>query len=168
MSKKGFIVLVGALVCYLSSFAQEKFGHVNSREIMQIMPEFSEAKKKIETESAQYETILNNLRNELNNKYAAFQQEQEGLSEGVKAMKIKEIQEVEQRTQNFYDEARQNIDKLQEQLMVPIQEKLVKAIQAVGDENGFTSIIETYAAIYLSPTKMVDVSSLVKAKLGIK
>ena len=168
MFKKGFIFLVGVLMCSSASFAREKFGYLNIDEILQIMPEREEAIKKIDAETAQYETILSNLRDELTKKYTAFQQEQETMSEGIKAMRLKEISDLDQRTKTFYEEASQNLQKLQAQVMQPVEEKLTKAIKTVGEENGFTSIIDVRAALYLSPTKMIDVAPLVKAKLGIK
>ncbi|MCL1944147.1 MAG: OmpH family outer membrane protein [Candidatus Azobacteroides sp.] len=168
MLKKVLVVLVIAFTCSFSSFSQDKFGYLNTADILQAMPERVEAQNKLDAETSKLETELNNMRDELNKKFTAFQQEQDSMSESIKAMRMKEINELDQRTQNFYDVARQDMQKLQVQLMQPIEEKIKNAIKAVGDENGYTSIIDVNAALYLSPTKMTDVSSMIKAKLGIK
>ncbi len=168
MLKKVFIVVAVALVYSFNSFAQEKFGYLNTAEILQVMPERIDAQKKIDAETTKLENELNKMRDELNKKFTSFQAEQDTLSETIKAMRMKEINELDQRTQNYYEVARQDMQKLQVSLMQPIEEKIKKAIKAVGDENSYVSIIDVNAALYLSPTKMTDVSSLVKTKLGIK
>ena len=57
--------------------------------------------------------------------------------------------------------------KQQEQLMAPIQQKIQTAIQAVGTENGFTFIFPDVVPVYTGAT-VVDVTPMVKAKLGVK
>ena len=168
MLKKGFIIFVGVLACTFSSFAQDKFGYLNYGEIIQVMPEYIDAQKQVDTKTTEHETKLNTLRDELNKKFAAYQQERNTLTEELRDMREEEINNLNQRIQNYVEVARQEIQKLQAQLLQPIQEKFTKAINAVGNENGFTSIIDSNSVLYFSPTKMVDVSSLLKAKLGIK
>ena len=51
--------------------------------------------------------------------------------------------------------------------MAPIYEKINTAIKAVGDENGYTYILEDSQVIYKNPTAN-DVTPLVKAKLNLK
>ena len=48
-----------------------------------------------------------------------------------------------------------------------IYEKINTAIKAVGDENGYTYILEDSQVIYKNPTAN-DVTPLVKAKLNLK
>ena len=43
--KKIFILLM--LIAPMSMFAQQKFGYVNSAEIIQVMPEFEKAQKEL-------------------------------------------------------------------------------------------------------------------------
>ncbi|MCD7972259.1 MAG: OmpH family outer membrane protein [Candidatus Azobacteroides sp.] len=169
MRKKVFIGLLTILACSFSLSAQDlKFGYVNVGEILQIMPERIEAQKKIDTETTKLEDELNKMREELNKKFTAFQDEQETLSETIKVMKMKEINELDQRIQTFYEDARQDLQRLQLQEMQPIEEKIKNAIKAVGDREGYVSIIDSNSAYYFSPTKMTDVSPAVRAELGIK
>ena len=65
--------------------------------------------------------------------------------------------------------AAQDIQKQQETLLAPITDKIQKAIQAVGAENGFTFIYDlSIPAILYSGNGAEDVTPLVKTKLGIK
>ena len=169
MLKRVFISLFVILACSFSMVAQDvKFGYLDSREILLIMPESIEAQKAVDAETTKLENELNKMREELNKKFTAFQQEQDSLSESIKTLRMKEINDLDQRTQNFYGEAREALQNLQMEKMRPVEEKFQNAIKYVGDTNGFFSIIDVNAALYVSTTKMTDVSSLVKARLGIK
>ena len=51
--------------------------------------------------------------------------------------------------------------------MAPVQEKLINAIKAVGAEGGYTMIFPVGTAAYTA-SDVVDVTPLVKTKLGVK
>ena len=63
----------------------------------------------------------------------------------------------------------QNIQRLQEQLTMPIQTKLTDAVKSVGAEGGFTFIMPNEQALLLyKGNDVVDVTPQVRAKLGLK
>ena len=72
--KKILILLL--LVAPLSMLAQQKFGYVNSSEIMQLMPEFSKAQKELQELEKMYTTEYNSLRTELEKQGAEFEKMQ--------------------------------------------------------------------------------------------
>ncbi|MDO5395685.1 MAG: OmpH family outer membrane protein, partial [Bacteroidales bacterium] len=72
-----------------------------------------------------------------------------------------------QKVQAFNNTASQDLDKQQQQLMAPIQQKLVDAIKAVGQEGGYTFIFESALPAYIGGD-VTDVTATVKGKLGIK
>ena len=74
---------------------------------------------------------------------------------------------MQQRIQTFYQTAEQDIQKKQQEYLAPIQEKMAKAIENVGQEKGFTYIFDSAAMLYIAP-EATDIMSDVKAKLGIK
>ena len=49
-----------------------------------------------------------------------------------------------------------------------IQEKLFKAVKAVGDREKFLAVFPTNDATYFSASQTTDVTGLVKSELGIK
>ncbi|UKI45182.1 MAG: OmpH family outer membrane protein [Porphyromonadaceae bacterium] len=81
--------------------------------------------------------------------------------------KTKEAQDLYTRLQNFSQTAQQDLQKQQETLMAPIQQKLQNAIQAVGAKGGYTAILDSATLLYKG-NSMEDVSAKVKAELGIK
>ena len=62
----------------------------------------------------------------------------------------------------------QALQKKYNELMEPIQKKVLDAINAVGQAGGYVYIMQTGSALYISSTLSEDVTAKVKAKLGLK
>lgn len=146
-----------------------KFGHIDTEEIFKSLPEMATVEKTLEEEYKKQETQLTALQEQLKVKQEAYIKEAKTLSPDTKAEREKELMDFNQRIQNFYTLAQQQIQAKQQELHAPLVKKVELAIQEVGDENGFIYIIEKEAgfAVY-SSNKSIDVAPLVKAKLGIK
>ncbi len=170
MTKK----ILFSIACLLPMmlFAQDlKFGFFNRAEIFQSMPETTEATKKLDALAKNYESELLKMQEEYQKKGSDFVGARDTLPESIKVRRMTEIQDLEQRLQTFYSDSQKDIQKQQQELIVPINEKLTKAVKAVGDENGYVYIFDTSAnagLMYWSPSKCVDVTTMVRAKLNLK
>ena len=80
---------------------------------------------------------------------------------------MQEMQELDAKIQKFRETADQDLRRQQQQLMAPIQEKVVKAIQSAGAEGGYTFIFENVVPLYTG-TDVTDITATVKTRLGIK
>jgi outer membrane protein len=69
--------------------------------------------------------------------------------------------------QNYYQQAQSSLQQKQQQLQVPILEKLRKAILEVGNEEGFLYIFDLNTLQFKS-NSAIDATPLVQRKLGIK
>ena len=92
---------------------------------------------------------------------------QETLPENLKLRRQQDLNAIQERFQNLMALFQEDSEKEQAKLMTPIQEKLQKAIEAVGQEQGYTVIIPTTALLYVG-NSAIDATPLVKAKLGLK
>lgn len=162
--KKLFLMLVLALPFALNA---QKLGYINTQELFSQMPELNQVKLRLDTLQGQYETQLANMQEEFNKKVAAFQSEQATLTDGVKEFRQQELAEMEQRIQLFYQTAQQDIQKKQQEFLAPLHEKMTKAIQEVGNAEGYLFIFDSAAMAYISQ-EAVDVMPQVKVRLGIK
>ena len=82
------------------------------------------------------------------------------------ALKKKNLQDLYQKLTNYKDEAALQFQRRQQELIEPIQQKAIKAIQDVAKENGYTCILAK-EQVYAFPSSD-DVLALTKRKLGIK
>ena len=151
----------------LGVFAQEsKIAIVNTQEVIQAMLEFATMQKQMADMEAKYKNEMQVMQDEYNKKYSDFVAQQDSLTENIKMRRMRELQGMEQRTQNFIQISQQDFQKKQGELFTPIQDKLKNAIKAVGDEKGYTYILDPQIVLYQGNTA-VDATQFVKAKLGI-
>ena len=153
-----------------SAFAQQpmKFGHINTQEILTAMPELKDVQTQLETEYKQKENQLTTMQQDLKQQQDAYMQIAETMSPEDRAAKEQELQQMGQKVQSFFMLAQQQLKAKEQELKVPLLQKVNAAIQEVGDENGFLYIFEVTSGMPLYHSeKSVDVTSLVKAKLGI-
>ena len=162
--KKVLVIL--ALVLPMMASAQ-KYGHVNTAELFQLMPELKGVTARLDSLNKQYEELLVNMQEEYQKKAQDYEQKAATMTDAMKQIQEEELYTMQQRLQTTYQTAQQDIAQKRQEYVAPVQEKMVKAIQAVGQEKGFTYIFDTAAMLYVDPSA-TDVMADVKAKLGIK
>ena len=151
----------------VAAFAQ-KFGHVNSQEIIQAMPEFSKARTEIEALTKQYEADLKSMQDELQKKAEAFEMEEATLPENIKQRRQQELQDMYQKIQQSYQDNQQALAKEQQDKMQVITTKVLEAIKQVGTAGNYVYIMDLSSGIpYISTTLSTDVTAEVKKKLGL-
>ena len=166
---KKIILCAICAFCGLTANAQAKFGHVNTQEIIQAMPEYNTAKTEIDKLQAQYEADLKSMQDELQKKADAFDKEQATLPDNIKQRRQTELQEMYQKIQQSYQDNQQALQKASSEKMQAITAKVLDAIKAVGQAGDFVIINEINAGIpYISTTLSTDVTAQVKTKLGLK
>lgn len=164
-----FKKLIIAILCCLplTMVAQTlKFGTVNTAEVLTAMPERAAAEKQLQDLTKRYEDEFVKLQEDFQKKYQEVQAMGDTVPETIKMRRYEELQTMDQRIQSFRQIVEQDLAKKQEELFIPIQQKLMEAINAVGSENGFTYIFDANAAYYKGVGNE-DVTPLVKTKLGI-
>jgi len=145
-----------------------KFGHINTQEVLNSLPELKTIQTQLEAEYKQKENQLITMQTDLKNQQEQYVKVAETMSPEARAEKEKSLQEMGKKVQNYYALAQQQLQARDQELKMPLVKKVQTAIQEVGDENGFLYIFETATnmPIYRS-SQSVDVAPLVKAKLGI-
>ena len=165
-----FKKLIIAILCCLplTMVAQTlKFGTINTGEVLTAMPERAAAEQQLQDLTKRYEDKFVKLQEDFQKKYQEVQAMGDTVPETIKMRRYEELQAMDQRIQSFRQVVEQDLAKKQEELFIPIQQKLMDAINAVGSENGFTYIFDANAAYYKGVGNE-DVTPLVKAKLGIQ
>lgn len=161
-----------ALVMVLFStqaFAQDlKFGHINVQELIALTPERDSAVVKMENYGKELDETLQGMQQEFQTRYQTYNQKSATWTAAVLEAKTKELQDLQARIQEFQQNAQNEFQQMQQELMTPIIKKASEAIEQVGKENGFIYIFDLSAGgVAFKSDKSVDVLPLAKKVLGI-
>lgn len=166
MLKKAILVMAAAIALPVAMCAQ-KFGVVDAQSVLTALPEFTKMQEQITEASKKYEDEFKKLSEEMDKKIAEYQALGQDAPQSIRERRESELQEFDQKIQQFRNTASQDLQRQQQTLMAPIEQKLIEAIKAVGQEGSYTFILQDGSALYQG-TDVVDVTPAVKAKLGIK
>jgi outer membrane protein len=145
-----------------------KFGHIDLQALIQVMPERAAAETQFNKFQTELEEIFGEMQKDLQTKMADFQQLGDSISEIKKNAKVAEIQDMQQRVQNYQQTAQQQLQAKQTELLKPVFDKAEKAIGEVAKEKALLYVFDigTKVVLYKSADSM-DLLPLVKTKLGI-
>ena len=165
---KKIALLVVMFVLPLGVMAQAKFGHMNSQDVISVMPEFTKAQADLDALSKQYQKEMETGQAEFQKKYQEYLAQADSLPRNIAERRQKDLQEMAQRQEAFQQEAYQAMQKAQQDAMTPIYKKLDEAIQAVGKAEGVVYIFDlARTPIPFVGAQSVDLTAKVKTQLGI-
>lgn len=164
MLKKLFLLLI--FVAPISLVAQEKIAYMSYQEILLKMPELKDIESKLATKRESIQTNEAAIKSEFNKKVEEYQALTDDSSPSVRSDLEKQIQQIQERYEAFIQTSQTELQKEQETLVAPLHDKLQKTIKTVGDELGYTYIIDRSALLYVG-ANAIDVSKQIKTKLGI-
>ncbi len=162
------LIMLCMLLLPIGMVAQElKIAVVKTMEVFNAMPEISHLESEMATLTNHYQTNIKKLQDEYTMKTAEYINLQDSLPENILKSRLQEIEGIRERIDNLQQVFYQDREERQEKLLAPIREKVQKAIEQVGDENGYTLIIDSQAVHYVGRTA-IDATEKVKTKLGLK
>ncbi len=169
MKKILVVALMAVLALPVVSVAQ-KLGHINSQELLSLMPESKAAEAKLKAKGAEVEAQMKDLQAQYQKLITEYAKGVEAKTLSAEARKAKEeqLQGIQTKVRAYQEQAQKDLQKLEADLLQPIFAKANKAIQSVGTKNGFTYIFDTSSRsiVYISPTSQ-NILPLVKKELGI-
>ncbi len=164
-------ILLACMMAAMSLSAQKpvKLGHIETDKLLQAMPEVAAANEKLKAKEAEAVKEMTSLQEQFQAKMKEYTDNNKNYSEIIRQSKEQELNELNQRIQNFREVATNDLQRSQQDLMQPIMDKALKAIKDVGKEKGFTYIFDVAQGglLYVSEDSE-DILPLVKAKLGLK
>ncbi|MBD5208718.1 MAG: OmpH family outer membrane protein [Bacteroidales bacterium] len=146
-----------------------KVGLVDLNTVMAAMPEMTQAQTKLQDVQKKYQDEAQKLEDEMKRLYDEFQSMPDTELPAIKERKARELQDYQQKMQNFEQSAMQDLQKMQNELMAPIVAKINQAVESVGKEGAYSliQVKEPQLTLYYA-NPVVDITNDVKAKLGIK
>lgn len=163
------LVLAAVLLlgCSSAAYAQ-KFGYINSNELIMAMPESDSMQTKMKQYQDEMTSQLEIIEVEFNNKLNDFQKNLSTYSEAVQQLKERELQDLRTRHEEFSQKLQEDGQALYQSLLTPIMNKAREAINKVGKANGFTMVFDIApGALLYYGDNVTDILPLVKTELGI-
>jgi len=167
-SKVLVVVLAMSFISFGSFAQKQKYGHIDSNELLKLMPGRDSAISKITDYAKTLENQAKGMQAEFDTKYQDYLANEGTLTDLIKQTKAKELQDMQDRITNFQTSAEEDLQKKQSELLQPIIDKAKAAIEKVAKANAYTYIFDAGLGVLLYADPTEDIMPLVKAELGIK
>lgn len=159
-------IAIGTFIFANNLYAQ-KLGHVNSTEILTLLPETKSADSALKKFGELLDSQLQTMSVEYQSKVQDYQSKESLMADAIKQTKIKDIKDLEVRIQEFQQTGQESLQNKKQELYAPVLKKVQDAINAIAKENAYTYIFDTSLGSVLYAQEANDVSALVKKKLNI-
>ena len=163
---KRLLLLILISIVPIFAMAQMKFATVRLQEVFEMMPETQEANKKVKELAKKYEAENQTLKTEYEIKYTDYVKSRANMPQNIRARREQELMLISQAIDDFMMVAQNDVKQQQELLMMPIKAKLMEAVRSVGDEGGYTFIVDEAQMLYKG-VNFDDITVFVQAKLGL-
>ena len=146
--------------------AQSKVAHINTQELVESMPDMKSAKSELEKLAKTYETDIQAMATELQNKITQYDAESSTKTDEENGKRLQEVQSMEQSIRQYQAQAQQDLQKKELDLLRPITEKAKNAILKVGNAQGFDYVLDTSQGQGVIMANGKDLLTDVKTELG--
>lgn len=160
-------ILFAMLLALPTALFAQKIGHVNIDAVAQGMPEYTALQTEIQNLQKQFQDEFQRKQTEFQTKAEAYDKEKETLSETLRTYREKELQDAYDALQKFGQTSEQELQRVSTTKQNEMMEKILKAIQEVGEAGSYTYILPANGIAYMG-TGANDITDQVKAKVGAK
>ena len=164
------LTLALVLLFSTSSLYAQKFGRINTNEVVAAMPEAKEAQANLEAFVKDLGATYETMQVEINNKVAELQKNEATMNESTKQLKYKEIQDLSARMEEYQQSAQNEIQQKRAELFRPVTDKAMAAISKVAVAGGYLAVFDTSipSMAYFNEAQLTDILPEVKRELGIQ
>ena len=172
MFKKISILLLLAIIISASSVQAQRYAVIDTKYILNKMPEYQDADKKLQLASEQWQKEIDNMQADLDKMYKDYDAEQFMLTDDLKKKredelfnKEKEVRDLQKRRFGYQGD----LFKEREKLVKPLQDKLYNAVQRIAVARGYDFILDKSEGITVRfADPQLDRSGDVRMELGLK
>ena len=165
------LIFLALLSVAASARAQQKIGYVDSEMILSHVPEYATVQQNLDRLGADWNAEMTRLQREIDDAFQEYQSRELLYTAEERKDKQEEIirkeEELEQyRIRHFGPEG--ELFKQQEQLMRPIQERILEAVDEVASSGGYDYVLDkSGSTIFLFYRDQYDLSIEVLEEMGI-
>ena len=163
--KKLFLLV---MLCAPMTLMAQKFGHLDSQALIQSLPEAIKVQSELEAQGKIYENALKEMQDELQKKADDYDKQKSTMNDTKKAETENQLQEMYTKIQQTAQHNQQAFNKMQQEKLGPILQKVRNAIETVAKNGGYVYVMEKAAGqpLYINETLSKDITAEVKAQLS--
>lgn len=168
----GLFSLAIVMVSVSSTIAQQKIGYIDSDYIMSKIPEYSGIKERLDLMSKDWKKQVDKMDQQIAKLKADYKAKEILYTPEVRKQKQQDIQDKIQEKNNFLDSKfgpNGEYYQKQKELLQPLQQKILKAVNKVAQEEGFDYVFDRsgdYLFVYTRPEW--NLSDKVLQEMGIQ
>ena len=142
MKKTSLLIISILLLFSFTNFSQDvKIGYTDPQYIITQLPAFGPLQSDLQAYQQQLENQLKSKETEIASKLQAFQSGFQTMTDIVRADKEQEIRTLQASAQEFAVNAQEAMQRKQQELLRPIEDKIMNAINVVAERENYTHII---------------------------
>ncbi|TNE47812.1 MAG: OmpH family outer membrane protein [Bacteroidetes bacterium] len=167
--KKTFVLTLGMVFTLAFTGFAQKFGYLNSVALLSELAEVKQADSDLKAFQTQLTKRGQEMVQDLQAQAAELDRKKElgTISPKDYQTQAEKLQADEAKIGEYEQEVYEKLAKKREELYKPILERVNTAMQDVAKENGYLLVFDTSTQVLLYADEALDVTNLVKAKLGL-
>ena len=163
------LVIAVALILGATSFtnAQSKVAHIASQELIEQMPAYKEALNQLEKLQKTYDTEIKDMVAEAQATMQRYEAEAQSKTDEENAKRATELQQTQRTIGEYRQNAMQELQKKEMELLQPVYEKARTTIQKVARAKGFDYVLDSTTGTGVIMADGYNLMPDVKKELGI-
>lgn len=165
--KKGLLLVLATIIISIAANAQ-KYGHTDAQSMLTELTDYKLAEDSLKKFAAQLEAEMESQIKMYQQRVADFEKAKAAglFSPEIEQSRIQELQEKQQRMQEYQVNAQNMIQQRETQLLEPMIKRVKDAIEKVATDNKYNYIFDPNVLLYSAGGD--DIGPLVKKELGIQ
>jgi outer membrane protein len=167
---KKFKLLLLAAVLFVGATnvnAQAKVAHIDTQALVESMPEMKAAQNQLEKLQKTYDVEIKSMMQEWDTKVKQYDAESSNQTEEVNLKRVEEVQAMQKNIGDYRNQALQDLQKKEVDLLQPILDKARMAIQKVARAQGIQYVLDSATGNGVLLADGTDLLSSVKSEMGI-
>lgn len=165
-SMRLFFILILSVVG-MTSITAQKFGHINSMKLLQLLPEIEKADSVLILYQNELVADGDSMVQAFKTKYDAYVKDAQAGSMSKIQSQTREAQltQEQQDIQNYEKQAQNQIIQKRQELYEPILNRVDETIKAIGEEDAYSMIFDTSNQSFVFITESEDITQKVMNRL---
>lgn len=140
-----------------------RFGYLSRDSVLHALPDYEIVQTNLAELRLSYDAEMKRVEDEFNQKYERFLEEQRNLAPTILQKRQAELQELIEKNAAFKEKTRELMESAEKEALVPLWQRIDKAIRQIGQARGLAFIInsDAHALPYVDPVMGEDITHAV-------